>query len=134
MIIGFTGTQEGLTNTQAEKLGYFLSVFEMHGIYVATHGDCIGADASFHEWCDSKGTSIVVWPPEKDSKRAFCDGVTSNIMEPLPYLVRNKKIVDMSNLLIACPKLPHEEIRSGTWMTVRYAREKRTPTLIIYPD
>jgi hypothetical protein len=57
-----------------------------------------------------------------DSKRAFCQGDV--VLTPRPYLVRNRHIVDASSVLIATPK-GDEELRSGTWSTVRYARKIR---------
>ena len=52
---------------------------------------------------------------------------------PAPYLERNKEIVASSNLLIACPVGDKEELRSGTWSTVRFARKICTELVIVYP-
>ena len=51
-----------------------------------------------------------------------------------PPLSRNKDIVEAANVLIACPKGAKEELRSGTWATVRYMRKLGKPVVIIYPD
>jgi len=51
-----------------------------------------------------------------------------------PPLTRNHDIVDCTELLIACPKSMKEELRSGTWATVRYARKLERPVIIIYPN
>jgi len=62
-------------------------------------------------------------------------GAASDIRRnPKPYLERNHNIVDESELLIACPKSKEEELRSGTWATVRYARKKGVRIILIYPD
>jgi hypothetical protein len=54
--------------------------------------------------------------------------------EPAKYLVRDKHIVQASDLMVACPKGLREETRgSGTWATVRYARELHKPCLLIFP-
>lgn len=48
-------------------------------------------------------------------------------------LQRNDRTVQLASAVIALPN--HLEIdRSGTWSTVRRARRKRIPTLIIYPS
>jgi hypothetical protein len=52
----------------------------------------------------------------------------------LPHLKRNGHIVDASHVMIACPRLMHEELRSGTWMTIRYARRADKPLAIVWPD
>lgn len=132
MKVGFTGTREELTPQQAERLGYFLASLE--GVITEVHhGDCVGADALFHEWCSDHNFQIRIHPPEDEKYRAWCNSEFSTLDSPRPYLERNRVIVGESDLLIACPKYAHEELRSGTWSTIRYAREKRVPTLIIYP-
>ena len=55
-------------------------------------------------------------------------------MPELPPLVRNHKIVGAVHLLIATPKTDKEELRSGTWATIRYAKKVRLSTCIVYPD
>jgi hypothetical protein len=63
-----------------------------------------------------------VHPPTDDRKRAFCTGNGAD-WEPKPYLERNHDIVDETTILIACPN-GEERMRSGTWATVRYARQR----------
>jgi hypothetical protein len=36
--------------------------------------------------------------------------------------------------MIATPKGFTEEARGGTWFTIRYARSKNKPLIIVYPD
>jgi hypothetical protein len=52
----------------------------------------------------------------------------------LPPLDRNKMMVDDCEALIATPRLMVEELRSGTWSTIRYARKCRKPVHIVWPD
>lgn len=52
---------------------------------------------------------------------------------PAPPLVRNERIVLACDRIVACPR-GAEELRSGTWATVRKAREHGKHTLIIWPD
>jgi hypothetical protein len=35
---------------------------------------------------------------------------------------------------LACPRGYTEELRSGTWATIRYARKTGVPYVIIFPD
>jgi hypothetical protein len=94
------------------------------------HGDCVGADAQAHAMAKADGFRVVIHPPSDDSKRAFCQG--DAVLAPPPYLVRNRRIVDASGVLVATPQ-GDEELRSGTWSTVRYARKIRRAIKIIAP-
>jgi hypothetical protein len=55
-------------------------------------------------------------------------------MPAKPYLVRNHEIVDDSQVLIAAPKEFTEQLRSGTWATIRYARKIGRTVRIVFPD
>jgi hypothetical protein len=127
MRVGFTGTQNGCTMRQKEalrKLVQSLPIEELH------HGDCIGADAQVHTMLPRD--KVHIHPAIVDSsKRAFCKGAVS--YPPAPPLDRNKHIVDSTEMLIACPKAS-EELRSGTWSTVRYARKCGRPIKVVWPD
>ena len=132
--IGFTGTQKGMNKIQisyVEELLEFLSL--SYDLITAHHGDCYGADENFHDLCLKFGIRIVIHPPEDKKKRAFCE-YPSIIFDPYPYLVRNKNIVKSSDIVIATPLNEEEIVRSGTWSTVRFARETIIPTIIIKPS
>lgn len=151
MKIGFTGTQAGMTDEQALT---FASLFRLD-VHVRAklqgemetpgdklefhHGDCIGADSSAHDIVRDitgpgrfDGIPIIVHPPINQSKRAFTIGHSER--QPKPYLERNHDIVDECDLLIACPKGFTEELRSGTWATIRYAIKSKKPVIIILPS
>lgn len=126
MKIGFTGTQIGMSNYQKRRLFEILNAKQPES---GIHGDCIGADLEFHDACVALGIKTEIYPPIKDVKRAFCQG---DVMFPRDdYLSRNHKIVDGCDLMIAAPKGDTEEIRSGTWATVRYARKKNKQVIIL---
>ena len=127
--IGFTGTQEGVTTAQMSKLAELFATF---GRFELHHGDCIGADKAAHLAARRVGASVVIHPPLVKSKRAFCESAL--VLPPKAYLERNKDIVDATEVLIACPKSSNEEVRSGTWSTVRYARKQKKMEIIIFPD
>lgn len=133
MRLGFTGTQQGMTKSQL----YYVRSWARHpsrDITEAHHGDCIGADEQFHLiMAELIGSDkIQIHPPENPSKRAWCK--SPNIWPEKPYLVRNKLIVDNCDLLIATPAGEEEELRSGTWSTVRYARRLGKPIVLIRPS
>lgn len=131
MDIGFTGTQKGIAAAQGAVL--FLRVSLWAPSTTAHHGECIGADAAFHGICMSLHIPIIGHPPINQSKRAVLQGFQSQ-WEPKEYLDRNKDIVCCSDLLIATPGEYEEQLRSGTWSTIRYARKLKVPRYIIYPD
>jgi hypothetical protein len=102
----------------------------------AHHGDCKGADATFHRFCKLFSCYIVGHPGVDRHgfalTRAYCD--VDESLPPLPYLERDKVIVEVSKILIATPRMMIEEVRSGTWATVRLARKRNRTIHIVYPD
>lgn len=143
MITGFTGSSAGITLEQDRTLWKLLSFMDATEVH---HGDCVGGDKAFHDaiigtWGTRRSTweavltrpRIIIHPPDDDAKRAFCEDF-DEIREPLPYLVRNRAMVYEVSLLIAAPRTKDEELRSGTWATVRYARKRGVPVIIISPD
>jgi hypothetical protein len=131
MDVGFTGTQDGLTDDQMATLRFLFGRLRSFGLQSLHSGDCIGADyTAFKEWEALNGKNVG-HPPENDSKRAFCSFDAA--YDPKPYLVRNHDIVDCSSALIVTPNCFKRKLRSGTWATIRYA-EPRIPVTIIFPD
>lgn len=98
------------------------------------HGDCVGADAQAHITVRRVciGARIVGHPPIKSTRRAFmaCD----SLWPPKDYLARNRDIVDGVDRMIAAPKGEVEELRSGTWSTIRYARWLGRKLVILKPQ
>lgn len=126
MRVGFTGTRRGMTEAQRTELLRLLREWlptEFH------HGACIGADAEAHEVVRlvKEGRpahtvpKIVVHPCGSKTQRAHCPGAFE-VLNVLPPLVRNRRIVDAVDVLVAAPAGPEVQ-RSGTWATVRYARK-----------
>lgn len=132
MQIGFTGTQRGLTQKQKDELTSY-AVNLPPGTF--HHGDCIGADEQAARIFYSYGWNLELHPPTNPVKRAFLNRELYHTEhEPLPYLNRNHKIVESCEILIACPKGMNEELRSGTWATIRYARGLGKEIIIFYPE
>lgn len=134
--IGFTGTQIGMTWGQKITVRTVLEALRETGGFLQSvpifhHGDCVGADAEAHELACAIGYQIEIHPPAIAEKRAFLSGLRVHM--PLPYLARNRIIVESSQAMVATPK-GQEELRSGTWSTIRYALKIKRPLWVIYPD
>jgi len=41
---------------------------------------------------------------------------------------------DELGLVLACPAQKREQLRSGTWATIRYARKTGVKMFVIFPD
>lgn len=143
LTIGFTGTKEGLSYKQKDTLISFIA-FEVQlsgdGGVVGRHGDCIGADATFDSICEALNVPVIIHPGKSKNGgnpfRAFCgtNRPSTLILEEKDYLVRNDDIVKECTFLTVCPKEKEEQIRSGTWTTVRRARKRNRPVVFIFPD
>jgi hypothetical protein len=136
--VGFTGTQSGMTSAQKLAFDAIMFIANEYSAIEFHHGDCIGSDKEAHEAVLILSKYLkctvrtVIHPPTISSKRAFCSADENR--EPLPYLDRNQKIVDATDVLIATPGERKEKLRSGTWSTVRRARAQNKPVIIINPD
>lgn len=132
MVVGFTGTREGMSARQMDQLRFILSaLFSRQNVF--HFGGAVGADTQAYSIARSYNYDIH-WHP--------CPGVTRDPNEPeefrdevwnevFPPLVRNKHIVQEGNLLIAAPETDREVLRSGTWATVRYARQIFKPVIML---
>ena len=143
--IGFTGTQVGMTDKQKQHVysslsrhinGNTLIPIKDRGVPLITpefhFGDCIGADEESAEMAEKLNYILVSHPPTNDLKRAFCNYDIQ--LAPKPYLQRNHDIVDEVNIMIATPKEDKEQLRSGTWATIRYTKKMNKGLTIIMPD
>jgi len=131
MKVGFTGTQQGMTDQQKAKFAYLIC--NLNSIKQFHHGLCIGADTDAHQLIEKyrRDIQIIGHPPIKTRLMVISECYDMRI--PDDYLVRNKNIVNETQLLIATPFTIEEQLRSGTWSTVRYARKLNKPICIIQP-
>ena len=129
--VGFTGTQKGLMRSQRNTLVDLFKVLKLEGAVELHHGDCEGADDQAHDLAVDLGFRMIGHPPLDSSKRVFRDFDDTHAR--YDYLVRNQHIVNETSILIACPQGP-EELRSGTWATVRKARRLARRIIVIKPD
>lgn len=137
MKVGFTGTRNTLSGLQEMSLLRVVSQVEADEWH---HGDCIGADASFHRAVSDSTSPTIVHPPDKSDLRAGCVPVIGKILPAKGYFARNRDIVESTEILIACPPckpLPVDadgNPSGGTHYTVAYAIKRRKLVLIIWPD
>jgi hypothetical protein len=133
MILGFTGSRQGPTDQQKGLLELWLAFHPVTALY---HGAAIGADEYVAERLSVyEGPMIYAFPCNIDdqiSRKAIA--VSDSVAESKPPLKRNRDIVDGCDLLMAMPGSMTEELRSGTWATIRYARKVRRSLIIIWPD
>ena len=129
--LGFTGTRHGMQRDQHHAVMDLVRKLEPEE---AHHGDCVGADMEFHEIVRvvQREAIIHIHPPFKREHRAFCLG--DEIHPEKDYLIRNQDIVKSSDAMVAAPRRNQEELRSGTWATIRYARKVGKPVFIVGPD
>jgi hypothetical protein len=142
MKLGFSGTQDGMTIKQRAALTTWIEDY-FDSITHFRHGDCVGADAQAHAIVallkerhgrhQGMYPRIVIHPCTIENKRAKCHVNVYNVHPAKPPLVRNKDIVDNSDVLIAAPKTATEIMRSGTWSTIRYARKMGKRVIILEP-
>lgn len=134
MVVGFTGTQAGMTWQQKHEVQQRIHIWKHHDRrdVRAIHGDCVGADADFDEICAKEGVPRECRPSNIKEKRANTGA--REIAPPWPPLDRNKFIVFDATCMIACPKTMEEEMRSGTWMTIRFCRRMKRALLLVWPD
>jgi len=133
--IGFTGTRKGMTIPQESSFTDYLLKYPISEFH---HGDCIGSDLEAHNLVKkSFGCDIIIHPPENKKFRAFCYDKKSfrqKELEVKNYIKRNHNIVDNCDILIATPDTKYQELRSGTWSTIRYGIKKGKKVIIINPD
>jgi len=130
MIVSFTGTRQGMTKRQIKT---FVNLMYEVGMQTLIHGDCVGADADAHILAMEQMIDVLKRPCNIERQRAFTEGGRV-VAEPEAPLIRNRKIVDDGEQLIACPATFQEEQRSGTWATIRYAKRNDKSVIIIWPD
>ena len=134
MIIGFTGSRNKMNRKQISELKSLLSSFSIEEFH---HGDCVGSDKQANDIIKAmkilkdQKSKIVLHPPKYKKYRAYCRADISH--KPEAYLIRNRQIVDATEILVATP-CDKEKLRSGTWSTVRYARKLKKLIYIIMPD
>lgn len=141
-IIGFTGTRAGPTP-------------QSHAAFIATvmrlqprrflHGACRGWDAEaakivshLFPTCDIiafPGISANAWPGELNPDRDQDSiNLSHHVMPEVSHFARNREIVRLCTVLVACPPTLDLAAKGGTIYTLNYARKCGKPTVTIAPD
>ena len=129
MIVGFTGTRNGLSKEQRIALE---GKFQSRKIDALHHGCCVGADEEANGIARECGIKTIGHPPLNTRLMSMCR--VDELRPPLDYLDRNQEIVKECDILIACPGTMKPIQRSGTWFTIRHAEQVGRPTIVIFPD
>lgn len=141
MHIGFTGSREGMTDNQHKAVRYLLEQFSQNIVpvswpgpqysHVFHDGDCIGSDDIAHGLALDLGYYCEIHP---SNLKKFSAGNSLHFRHSAKSpLDRNLDIVIASHKIIATPKECEEQLRSGTWATIRYATSYHKPLYIVYP-
>ena len=127
--LGFTGSRTGLTFEQKTQIALEVRMFNP---ILGIHGDCIGSDYDFDCILRDLEINRKARPCNLRNQRAFCEVQES--VKPKDPLVRNRDIVNESDIMFAAPNSKEEITRSGTWSTIRYAKKIKKNLIIFYPD
>jgi len=126
MVIGFTGTRSGMSDKQKRQIEHYLRNINFPN--KVHHGMCIGADEDFHNICDKINVDTIVGHPGKSKKdvigeaRPYRADVECDEEYPeTTHFERNRRIVDMSDIILACPY--NNSKTGGTWYTINYAKK-----------
>jgi hypothetical protein len=141
MRIGFTGTREGMTTSQWMQVQDLMREHFWVTMPNEFHdGDCVGADSqAFHSALLMKndlGLDVKTHGHPCNLHEKYRAGNKHDVTYPIyPPLVRNRHIVQQSDLMLAAPK-EYEEVKigSGTWATIRYAQRKGVRLIVVWPD
>lgn len=118
-----------MTDVQKKR---FESILLEKGVDEFHHGCCIGADEQANDIAILNKIWTIGHPPTDETYMSKCS--VNERRESKSYLVRDRDIVDETFILIGNPKGFQEELRSGTWATIRYARKNTKYIIIIFPD
>lgn len=131
-IVGFTGTRRGMTSAQHAAVYARLALLQPLAL---VHGGCHGADDEVDDVAVKLNIHRIVRPSTLDPSRVSRYRGNVTVHEPKLPLERNDDIVREISTLLAAPHTTIEMVRSGTWYTVRRAREVRgMRVIVILPD
>lgn len=123
MRVGYSGTREGMSWWQIRELETYLRTHDVEELH---HGDCLGGDYEAGAIAQRLGIRVVIHPPSNGVYRAYAPG--DYYYPCAAYVVRNKRIVDSTDILVAAPLCDPEQVgdgyRGGTLSTIRYAMSR----------
>jgi hypothetical protein len=139
MVVGFTGTREGMTANQKEMVEELLTEFRAD-IFEPWfhHGNCIGADEQALEIAKRLGYKTMAHPTDMPNLQisVMYSDAWEQVEQPLK---RNRDIVRKADVMIAAPKEseePKSSRGSGTWFTIRHCRKQNVKRrcFIVWPN
>lgn len=132
MTLGFTGSRFGMSEAQQQRVNAAIAHLRPSQF---RHGECQGADFQAHLLAWAFGdVKFVLHPPVETGLVQRCTIGRITRMAPEPYLVRNRRIVDACDVLLGAPAEEQEQVRGGTWSTVRYARAQGKTVYVVLPS
>lgn len=128
MNISITGTRRGMTQEQRKFMTDILD-----NTTRLVHGGADGADHECHE-IFAHPEFTVVYPSNHTQWKRYISESLRCLHPPIAPLERNRLIVRAAPILYAMPGTMQEQLRSGTWATIRFARNTNRPHVIVWPD
>lgn len=139
--IGFTGTRSKLTKIQIIRIAQLLWKYRTAQVPLSErsenrfhHGCCQGADEIGATIASGLEYVIIGHPPTNPTYLMSKMYLNDFREQPAHYLERDRNIVDVTDLLIATPDSHRPRPHSGTWYTIKYAKLKTKPFLVVTPD
>lgn len=129
-----------MTHPQRDALSSLFSSPRFAEFKEFHHGCCIGADYQAVALVKELTEMVIVARPGCNANRRSpkmsyrARNLSDHEMDMMPYLERNVLIVEESDLIIGAPRSKVEELRSGTWATIRACRKREKAVMIIWPD
>ena len=133
--IGVTATRRGLTQLQMWAARGVLENIRKSVTSAPLwlhHGDCRGGDMQLADVAHNLGYKTVAHPPKNPMLRGYHP--SDDVLPAKDYLPRDKDIVKIASVVLACPAEYVSVEHSGTWFTVSWAIKKKRPIVLIYPD
>jgi hypothetical protein len=127
-----------MTPRQLAALDAVLECLGEFGRVTLHHGDCVGADEEAHRLARRRGARVEVHPGRGMTSsylvpdlRARCEG---DVVHPvLTHFHRNRRIVDLSDVVVAAPREAVRQHRGGTWYTISYAEQRGKTLAVLSP-
>lgn len=137
--VGFTGARS-IVSEQERLVEAALAVLDPSRHVVVT-GGCIGIDRLVAVLAHVRGLHVHTILPADRSRLDLDWRQHCTSYEEMPigtdYRARNERLVARSKRLVALPAHPEDDPRSkrsGTWMTVRIARQAVKPIVVLLPE
>jgi hypothetical protein len=145
--VSFTGTRRGMQPMQRSRfLSLVSAMFTAEADNEWHDGDCIGADDEAHQIVvaikrehAAQGRTLKMVGHPGDTPEYYASNVFDETRDLAGNIQRNHRMVDETEILVACPGETNDVPRSGTWATIRYCRRqmrtrKDLHLFICWPD